>query len=146
MTRTVVKRTIHAPIERVFETVADVRNFSKALPYLVEVEFLSDNLEGIGTRFRETRIMKGKRASTELEITEFVENERVRLVADSHGTVWDTVFIVRPVGDAVELEMIMEARAYKLVAKLMNPLIKGLVAKAIKSDMDAVKEYCEAET
>jgi len=39
----------------------------------------------------------------------------------------------------------MDANAYKLVPKLMNPLIKGMIQKAIENDMDAVKTYCEAQ-
>ena len=34
-------------------------------------------------------------ATTELEVTEYVENDHVRMVADSHGTIWDTVFSVK---------------------------------------------------
>ena len=37
----------------------------------------------------------------------------------------------------------MDARAHKLPPKLMNPLIKGMVQKAVEKDMDAVKAYCE---
>ena len=36
MTRTVVERSIDAPIDLVFSTVSDIRNFSKALPHVVE--------------------------------------------------------------------------------------------------------------
>ena len=86
MTTSVVRRTIKAPRERVFAVVADVRNFKRAVLHIVKVEFLTDREVGLGTRFRETRSRNGKETSTELEVTEYVENERVRLVGDSHGT------------------------------------------------------------
>ena len=144
MGRTTVSRTIHAPIETVFDTVAHIENFSKAVPHIVNVEFLSDVKSGVGTRFRETRLMGRREASTELEVTEYVENERVRMVTDAGGTVWDTVFTVRPVSEgSVELTLVMDANAHKLLAKVMNPLIKGIIRKAIEKDMDAVKAYCE---
>ena len=73
-------RQIDAPIEKVFAAVSDVRNFSEAVPHIVKVEFLTDQKTGVGTRFRETRLMGGKEASTELEVTEYVENDRVRIV------------------------------------------------------------------
>ena len=79
----------------------------------MKFEFLSDTHTGVGTRFRETRVMKGKEQPTELEITEYIENERVRMVADSHGTVWDTVFSVALYGDGTRLTMVMDARAYQ---------------------------------
>ena len=65
------------------------------------------------------------------------------MVADSHGTIWDTVFTVKPAGDSTDLELTMDARAYKLLPKLMNPLIKSMIQTAIERDMDAVKAYCE---
>ena len=86
-------RTIHAPLESVFEAVAHIERFQEVVPDIVNVEFL-----------RETR----------------------------------------PAADgAVELSMVMEGRAYRFLAKLMNPLIMGFVRKAIAKDMDAVKAFCE---
>ena len=37
MPQTTITRTIDAPIERVFETIADINNFSKAVPHIVGV-------------------------------------------------------------------------------------------------------------
>ncbi len=143
MTRMIVKRTIEAPIELVFDTVADIRQFSKAIPHIIKVEFLSEVQSGIGTRFRETRLMNGKETSTELEVSEYVKNERIRIVADSHGAVWDTVFTVTSDSRYTELTMVMDASAYKLLQKVMIPLISGMVKRAVEQDMDAVKAFCE---
>lgn len=109
----------------------------------MRVEFLSENKSGIGARFRETRLMRGKEVSTELEVTEFVQDSPVRLVADSHGTVWDTLFEVSPNNGGTELTMTMDARAYRLLPKILNPLMKGMVRRAIEQDMDMVKSFCE---
>ena len=143
MSQTTVVRTIDAPIGKVFDTVAQIENFAKAVPHIVGTEFLSDVTSGVGTRFRETRRMRGKETTTELEVTEYVENDRVRIVADAGGTIWDTVFEVAPDSDHVQLMLTMDARAYTFMSKLVNPFIKGFVRKAIESDMDAVKSYCE---
>jgi len=74
--RLIVVRTIDAPMEIVFRTVADITQFSRALPHIVTVEFLSASRVGVGTRFRETRMMNGKQNVTELEVT--VRRERSR--------------------------------------------------------------------
>ena len=65
-----IKRTIHASIDLVFKTVSDINNFSKAVPHIVSAEILSDTKSGVGTRFRETRLMNGKEATTVLDVTE----------------------------------------------------------------------------
>lgn len=89
--------------------------------------------------------MQGKEATTELEVIEYVENERIRLVADSHGTEWDTVFTVKSANGPTELTMTMDANAHKLLARIMNRLIMGMITKAVEKDMDAVKDFCETE-
>ncbi len=67
MTQFTATRCINASIDLVFKTVSDINNFSKAIPDIINVEFLSNVKSGIGTRFRETRLMNGKEAMTELE-------------------------------------------------------------------------------
>ncbi len=104
---------------------------------------ISDIEIGTGTLFRETRLMKGKESTTELEIVEYFQNEKVRIVADSHGTVWDTTFSVTWENGKTVLDTTMDAKAYKFLPKLLNPLIKGMISKAIAKDMDLVKIYCE---
>ena len=139
-----VQRTIRAPAELVFRAVSDVRGLPGTVPAIVRVELLSERTSGVGTRFRETRRMKGKETTTELEIVEYVENRRVRMVADSHGTRWDSLFAVEPADGATRLTLTMEARARKLLPKLLNPLFKGLFRRGLGEHLDAVKRYCES--
>lgn len=143
MSQVKVSRTINASKEKVFETVSDISNFSKAVPHIIKVEFLSEIKKGVGAKFEETRLMKGKEASVILEVTEFKKNENVRLVSDAGGTIWDTIFSVRADGDNTMLEMVMDANPYKVMAKMVTPLIMGMVRKGIEDDMDSVKKYCE---
>ena len=145
MSRTVVSRKIGAPVARVFRTVADIREFSKAVPDIVGVEFLSERRSGDGTRFRETRKVGGREASTELEVIEYVEDDRVRLVSDAGGTQWDSVFTVVESDGGTVLELVMEARPYRLLARITTPLMKRMIQKALEKDMDAVKTYCAAQ-
>lgn len=143
MTTTTRSITIAAPVERVFDAVAHIDRFSDAVPNIRDVEYLSDIRRGVGTRFKETREMNGREASSVLEVTEYEENKRVRLVSDAGGTVWDTLFTVQPANGETELAMVMEARPHTLLARVSTPMIKGMVAKAIQADLEAVKEYCE---
>jgi len=139
----VVTRAIAAPIDRVFDTVADITQFSRAIPHITKVEFLSEQHSGVGTKFRETRLIKGKETTTELEVTELVNNDRVRLIADSHGTVWDSIFQVGRAGNGTALTLTMEARSRGLIPRVMTRLIRGMVQRALEADMNAVKLYCE---
>lgn len=143
MAKTNETRAINAPVEKVFETVAHIENFSKAIPHITNVEMLSDAKRGVGAKFRETRVINGKEGKATLEVTEYVENERVRFVSDEGGVIWDSVFTFKPEGEGSTISLEMEAKPYKLMSRLMAPLIMGIVGKAVAGDMDAIKIYCE---
>ncbi len=143
MSQISVTRNIDAPVERVFRTVSDINNLPEAIPDIVRAEIISDVKTGVGTRFRETRLMAGHEATAELEVTEFVENDRVRIVADTHGTVWDSLFTVKSTAGCTELTLTMDARPHTLAAKLTGTMAMAMIRQALERDMDAVKAFCE---
>ena len=146
MTRITVVRTIAAPVDEVFATVAHIDQYSRAVRDVVKFEFLSDARSGVGTRFRETRVMKGTEVTTELAVTEYVPNDRVRIVADSHGTVWDTLFALRVIDDRTLLTTTMDARSRNILPRIIISIMRTKLEKSIEMDMDAVKAYCERGT
>src|SRR6056297_2579816 len=143
MSKTKIKLKIHAPLDFVFRLVSDVKHFSRAVDDISKIEYLSKQQKGKGTIFRETRNMNGESVENVLEITEFVPNKKVRFVSESQGTTWDSVYIAVDKGKYTLLILVMRAKTQKLSAKLQNLLIKPIIKKAIKKDLDAVKEYCE---
>lgn len=136
--------TIAAPVETVFDTIAHVDRFAEAVPDVKDVEYLGETRRGVGTRFKETREIKGRVGTTVLEVTEYGENEKVRIVSDAGGTIWDTLFTVEQSGEGTKLDMVMEARPHTLLARISTPLVKGMVGKGIEADLVSVKEYCES--
>ena len=102
MTSVTVSRTIRAPASTVFAAITTFEKLPDIVPDVTAVEVLTDHPTGLGSRIRETRLVGGKTDVTELEVTEFEENERIRMVADSHGTIWDSVFTVRDRAGEIE--------------------------------------------
>lgn len=91
-------------------------------------------------------MMGSKEAKAVLEITEFVENEKVRFVSDEGGTVWDTVFTLGSSGTETQMDVEMDARPYKFLSKILTPLMIGMIGKYVKKDMDELKEWCESSS
>ena len=141
-----ISKTISAPLDVVFRTISDVRNFRAAVPHITNIEFLTEQQVGTGTRFRETRSMKGREHTVELEVAEFIRDDRVRMISDEGGTVWDTVFVVEQHDDHVTLVTTMDIRPHRLMARIVSPFIRGMVAKAVEADMDSVKDFCESDS
>ncbi|MEQ1826866.1 MAG: SRPBCC family protein [Pirellula sp.] len=136
--------TVQATRARVFEVLANAEEYSKAVPGIQRVEFLSTQRRGSGTRIRETRKMHGQEATAELEVTEFVEGQRIRLVTVAAGTTWDTLFEVNDQDThTANLKMTLLAIPKTLVSRLTTPLMLGLVRRGVESDMKAAKAYSE---
>lgn len=145
MTTTRIQRSIAAPAQQVFEAIAHIDEYGRAIPHIIKVELLSEQRTGVGTRFKETRLMGKREVTTALEVTEYDAPNRVRLVSESGGTLWDSIFTLSADGDDTNLEMVMEATAQSFFASVINLLIKGAVAKSIAQDMDSVKQFCESQ-
>ena len=138
-----VIRSIQAPAEAVFEVLADPDRFAQAISGVTQLEVLSGMRSGVGTRYRQSRTMNGKESVMEFEVTEHVKNERLRILNETHGTVWDSLFTLAPIGSSTTLTMRMEARSRRLIPRMLLPMICLLIRKAVEKDIDAVKVACE---
>ena len=141
----VLQRHVDAPVDMVFDTIAHIENFRQAVPDIVSVEYLGETRSGVGTRFCETRRMGGRDYSTEIEVTEYVPNERVRLVLQAGGAEWDTVFTVRPAEDGSLVGAEMTATPKSLLARVLVPLMKKSVSAAMENDLRSVAQWCETK-
>lgn len=142
MTRIRVEREIPAPVDIVFRAVTDIEGLPDTNPDIVSVELLSEQRSGVGTRFRETRRAGKQEMETDLEVTELVENERARMVADSHGTVWDTVFTFAPTPEGTAFAMEMDARGHKLLNRMMNRIMSPMFRRGMKKHLAKLERYC----
>jgi len=141
-----VARKIDAPVDVVFDTIADPKRFAGAISGVTSVELLSAAASGAGTRFRQSRTVKGRETTMDFEITEAVRDQRVRIVNETHGTLWDSIFSLAPSGKSTMLTMRMDTKSRRLHQKLMMPVVMLMIRKAVEADMDALKAYCERRT
>jgi carbon monoxide dehydrogenase subunit G len=139
---------IDAPVERVFALASDFPNLAETVEGITKIEMLTDGPMGIGTRYRETRIMFKRECTEEMEITEFRPNEGYVLIADSHGCIYRSEFTFLPEDGGTKITMAFDAQAHGFLAKLMLPLSKlmmGTMVKCVQRDLDCLKARAERE-
>ena len=141
--RWVAVRTINAPTNRVFRTVADPEEFHRAIPDGVKVEYLTTQHAGVGTRFRATRMSRGKAAAFDQEVMEYVPGKHIRMHNETHGVLWIGMFDVATKGGQSVLTLTMDSQTDRWLPRIMTRLIARMVQKSLEKDMDAVKGYCE---
>ena len=142
-----VSTVIAAEPSVVFEACADFAKAPERVEGILNCEVLTDGPIGQGTRFRETRIMFGKEASEEMEVTQFERGKSYTVEAESCGAHYTTKFDFQPENGATRVTMEWHARPVTLMAKLMQPLgwlMSGFLRKCIEKDLESIKSYLEA--
>lgn len=136
-------RRIAAPPERVFAISTDLRRAPEFIDGIKSTEVLTDGPVGLGTRFRETRVMFGKEATEEMEVVIFEPSSKWALAAESCGCRYHTEMRYIPDGDGtlVEWEMTSEPLGFfaKVISALMTPLMKGTMVKCLTSDLECLE-------
>lgn len=137
-----------APAARVWRICTDIANAAETIPMITRIEFLGEVRHGLGTRWRETRIMFGREAVEELEITEWRPPEEYVVSARHHGHDYRAVVRVVARGEATRLEYEFSAtpRSFgaRILGAILGPLTKGMLVKALTEELEAIKRRCEA--
>ncbi len=132
--------------QQVFDAISDLEHAADRIRGIVSLEKLTEGPVGLGTRFRETRIMFKKECTEEMEITEFDPPHGYRVGAEGCGCLYDTRFSVTPDGDETIVEMSFQATPTTFMGKLMLPLgklMQGTMKKMINQDLNDLKTHIE---
>ncbi len=148
MTSQRLSRHIKAPVEAVFARATDFENAANVISAIIKMEIMTDGPIGVGTRFRETRMMFGREATETMEIVEFDPPHGFVLLAESHGSRYRTTFRYTESDGGTDLVMTFEATPLTLMAKIMSTLMKGMMKKMITKecgkDLDELKAAVES--
>jgi carbon monoxide dehydrogenase subunit G len=149
---TLTKR-INAPLETVFDVASDLAHAAEQFRGIEKIEVLTPGPVGVGTRWRETRRMMGREATETIEFTAFDRPRSYTVGCESCGTYMETTFHFAPTenaanGPATELMLDNRWEARSLLAKLISPLTKPIIAKMMRgcmeSDLEDLKSAAES--
>ncbi len=147
MAAVTIEKRIEAAPERVFAVATDLDDLTETISGIVSVEVLTEGPVGHGTRWRETRVLHGRRATEEMGITGFDPPRSFVVEAASHGAEYRTEFRFEPEGAGTRVTLVFSARPVRLLARVLSVLsaaMMGSVRKAIEQDLEDVKRAAEA--
>lgn len=140
---------IAAPVERVFACMTNFAHAPEHIPGIKRVEMLTDGPVGVGTKFKETRVMFGKEATETMEVSRFDAPRSYTLGAVSCGMAYESIFHFEPDGAGTRLKMQFQGKPLTLVAKLLSPITKllmgGMMRKCLLADMEGMKRAAEKQ-
>lgn len=123
-----------------FDTISDFPNAADFVEGIIKVEMLTDGPVGVGTRVRETRIMMGRQATEEMEITQLTKPSKFVVEAFNHGTQYISTYSVEPDGDGTKVTWEFKVTPVTFMAKIMAGLFSrmfGNIADMLQKDLIA---------
>ena len=147
MSALTISEQIAAPRDKVFDKLIDYPSFADTFSAIKKAEVLTEGEIGVGTRFRETRLMFGKEATEEMTIAEFDRPSRIVYTAASHGCSYRTAHELIEKDGGTELSLTFEGKGVSLMGKVMSGLMgwmmKGACHKAMTKDLAELKSALE---
>ncbi|MCL1600441.1 MAG: SRPBCC family protein [Actinomycetia bacterium] len=147
-----VSRDVSAPADIVWTIMTDLENSVDTISAIQSVEILSEpQAFAVGTKWRETRTMFGKRATEEMWVTEVDPGTSYMVAAESHGARYTTIMKVIATGeDSSRISMNFGAEPTGTMAKVMGAtigkLFESATRKAIAHDLDDIAAAAEARS
>lgn len=138
---------IYRPPEDVFALFADIPSNAEHISAVERIEMLTDGPVGVGTRFRETRIMFKREATEEMEITAFDPPRGMTLSAESCGARYTSNFRFEPTDAGTRVTIEFTAEPQTFMAKMMSPMMKMMAGKlraCFETDMAELKAVAES--
>ncbi len=137
--RVELEHVVGHPVERVFATMADVRNRPRWQENTRDVELLTDGEPGVGTRWRETTKGIG---NYEAEVVAFERDALWVEAADPGGGSGRVEVAFAPAGDdggATRLRIVVEI-SLRGTKKLMEPALGPMIRRQMPSDLARLEE------
>ena len=144
------ERVVQAPPTAVIAAITDLESWSRWMPGLVRVERLTQGPFDLGTRWRETRKMYGREASEVFQVSEYEPPGRLGLLVDgAQGTTgrgeYRFLYLLEPVPEgATRVTLEGEIEMPGLVARLLAPLMKGMLRRGCERVLDALATHVES--
>jgi ligand-binding SRPBCC domain-containing protein len=142
-----LSKKIEAPTSAVFSLFADFANVPGRIKTITKIEIVTPGPIGVGTRFKETRMMFGKECTEEMQITGFNPGRSYKITCQSCGAEYRTVFQFKPDGEGTRVDVDFHTRATSVWSKLLAPLgwmMSGMVKKCVNQDLEDLQQVAES--
>lgn len=144
-----VSRDVTAPASVVWDIITDLEGSVDTISGIEKVEILAGDSFGVGTSWRETRTMFGKKATEDMTVTEITEGESYVVIARPDSANYRTVMSILPTGEtactlSMEFGANPKGKMTRFMGATMGKMFEGATRKALQKDLDDIAAAAEA--
>jgi carbon monoxide dehydrogenase subunit G len=140
-----VSEIIHCPIEEVFSYLSNLENATNLLPFVTDMEKLSNGPVGHGSCFLETRLVRRRSIQSEIHITEFNRPTAFTSKSISNGVEILYHYTFSAIEEGTQIEMEAKVRTGGFLSFLTKKQLVKIIKNEDGGQLKKLKEVLEAE-
>ncbi len=134
---------IHKPIKEVFQYISRMENVSELMPNVVKMEKITPGELRKGTKFIETRSVRGKEIKADVELLEFEEDKLFTTRSNSNGLITEYHYKFYEIEEGTQAEFEAFVKTTGLRMKLTKRFIVKMMQREDGYQLQYLKEMLE---
>ena len=130
---------INAPPEKVFAKIVDFEGMIEWNDKIKESKITSKKRKGVGVTFHQVAMPGGTRIESDVEVTEWIENERIDVRSTAGNFTFLGSHILKPVTGGTELTTVAN---YEMPYSILGKIIDKLkISKDMEKNIESANQY-----
>lgn len=138
------KITINRPISEVFEFITDFSNGPKMNEDIINVEKLTEGPVRIGSKFKETRVIRGRNAEAAIEVVKYNPSEEFSAQSVSNGLIVTYHYQMSEVTDGTTVSFQCEVKTSGIIMALTKPFLIKILKQEDGDHLKDIKRVIES--
>lgn len=136
---------IQKPIEDVFNFASDADNAQDIMPYVIKREKVTDGPLRKGSKFTETRVVRRKKVTSEIELTEYEPYTTFTTKSDSNGVVVEYQYKFYTIEEGTQVEFDANIHLSGGLGFLTKFMLVKIIKKEDGDQLKNLKRLMETE-
>lgn len=128
---------IHKPVEEVFNYILDVDHIPNIMPNVVRLEMVTEAPIRKGSKFIETRSIRGRKAQAEIEVVQFDRNKRYSTISVANGITITYKYSFEPIDEGTQVQF----EGFVQIKGIFGFLSRRALIKILKQEDGYLLQY-----
>ncbi|WP_108672439.1 SRPBCC family protein [Peribacillus acanthi] len=138
--------TIKKNIQEVFSFTINMENSNKIMPNVKQTEKITEGPLAEGTKFKETRVIRGREAAAIIEFIKLIPNKAFSVKSVTQGIEVIYHYRFNEVAEGTKVDFECEVNASGIMMKLIKPLFIKILKKEDGDHLKNLKKVVEEES
>jgi hypothetical protein len=139
------KTTIDRPITEVFEFISDLRNGPKMNEDILNVEKLTDGPIGVGSKFKETKVIRGRNTEAMIEVVQYEATTAFSAQSEVNGLKVTYHYQLSEGNNGTIVKFHCEVKTSGLIMSITKPLIIKILKKEDGDHLTYIRRVLESQ-